>query len=158
MKFLGRMVLAAVVGMVVQVAPAGAESNDWWKDAMRESRGGGTAGNRAATANDGSRPQNRSAARPGGESGVASYYWQPQRLASGGRYNPNALTAAHKTLPLGTRVRVTRVDNGNSVDVTINDRGPYVAGRVIDLSRRAAQDIGMTGRGLARVRVAVLSR
>jgi rare lipoprotein A (peptidoglycan hydrolase) len=119
---------------------------------------------------DGSRPQRKSAAKrdaspsfsreslSGGESGIASYYWQPQRLAGGGWFNPDAYTAAHKTLPLGTRVRVTRTDNGNSVEVLINDRGPYVAGRVIDLSRRAAQSIGMTGQGLTRVRVNVLGR
>ena len=94
----------------------------------------------------------------GGQTGVASFYHEPQALASGGRFNPNALTAAHRTLPFGTRVRVTRVDNGNSVDVVINDRGPYAGGRIIDLSRRAAQEISMTGAGLARVRVAVLGR
>ena len=68
------------------------------------------------------------------------------------------MTAAHKTLPFGTRVRVTHLGNGNSVDVVINDRGPYIAGRIIDLSRRAAQDIGMTGSGIARVRVSILGR
>jgi rare lipoprotein A (peptidoglycan hydrolase) len=114
---------------------------------------------------DGSRPQRKTASKPapreslsGGETGVASYYWQPQALASGGRFNPDAMTAAHKTLPFGTRVRVTRLDNGNSVDVVINDRGPYISGRIIDLSRRAAQDIGMTGQGVARVRVNILGR
>jgi rare lipoprotein A (peptidoglycan hydrolase) len=114
---------------------------------------------------DGSRPQRKTASKAspkeslsGGESGVASYYWQPQALASGGRFNPDAMTAAHKTLPFGTRVRVTRMDNGNSVDVVINDRGPYISGRIIDLSRRAAQDIGMTGQGVARVRVNILGR
>jgi rare lipoprotein A (peptidoglycan hydrolase) len=116
---------------------------------------------------DGSRPQRRAASKPqpreslsggSGETGVASYYWQPQALASGGRFNPDALTAAHKTLPFGTRVRVTHLGNGNSVDVVINDRGPYVAGRIIDLSRRAAQNIGMTGSGVARVRVSILGR
>jgi rare lipoprotein A len=118
-------------------------------------------------ADDGSRPQRKAAASPqpreslsgsGGEVGVASYYWQPQPLASGGRFNPEAMTAAHKTLPFGTRVRVTRLDNGNSVDVTINDRGPYISGRIIDLSRRAARDIGMTGQGVSRVRVNVIGR
>lgn len=94
----------------------------------------------------------------GGESGIASFYWQPQRVASGGWFNPNAMTAAHKSLPFGTRVRVTRADNGNSVDVTINDRGPYVAGRIIDLSKAAAGSLGITGQGLARVRVSVLGR
>jgi rare lipoprotein A len=91
-------------------------------------------------------------------SGVASYYWQPQPVASGGRFNPNALTAAHKTLPFGTKVRVTHMGNGRSVTVTINDRGPYIRGRIIDLSRRAAGVIGMTGSGVARVSVAVVGR
>lgn len=91
-------------------------------------------------------------------SGKASYYWQPQALASGGRFNPNAMTAAHKTLPFGTKVRVTNRNNGKSVVVTINDRGPYVAGRVIDLSRAAAQAISMTGAGVASVSVTVLGK
>ena len=94
----------------------------------------------------------------GGYSGKASYYWQPQRVASGGWFNPNAMTAAHKTLPFGTKVRVTNHNNGKSVVVTINDRGPYVAGRVIDLSRAAAQAISMTGSGVAPVNVAVLGK
>lgn len=96
--------------------------------------------------------------RPAGASGVASYYWQPQALASGGRFNPNAMTAAHKTLPFGTRVRVTHLGNGRSVEVKINDRGPYIAGRIIDLSRAAAGVIGMTAQGIARVAVEVLGK
>ena len=91
-------------------------------------------------------------------SGKASYYWEPQALASGGRFNPNALTAAHKTLPFGTRVRVTNQNNGQSVDVVINDRGPYVGGRIIDLSKAAAQSINMQGAGVAPVTVRVLGR
>ncbi len=94
----------------------------------------------------------------GGSTGIASYYWQPQRVASGGWFNPNALTAAHKTLPFGTRVRVTNISNGRSVEVTINDRGPYVAGRVIDLSKAAAGVIGMQGAGLANVRMEVVGK
>lgn len=90
--------------------------------------------------------------------GLASYYWQPQRVASGGMFNPNALTAAHKTLPFGTKVRVTNRHNGKSVVVTINDRGPYVRGRVIDLSSRAAGVIGMKGSGVVPVSIAVLGR
>ena len=93
-----------------------------------------------------------------GQTGMASYYWQPQRLASGGQFDPNAMTAAHKTLPFGTRVRVKHLDNGRSVDVLINDRGPYIAGRVIDLSRAAASKIGMTGQGVARISMTVLGR
>ena len=91
-------------------------------------------------------------------SGVASYYWQPQRLATGGWFNPDGLTAAHRTLPFGTRVRVTHAGSGRSVNVVINDRGPYIAGRIIDLSRGAAKIIGMTGQGIARVKVQVLGR
>ncbi len=94
----------------------------------------------------------------GGSTGIASYYWQPQRVASGGWFNPNAMTAAHKTLPFGTRVRVTNVSNGRTVDVTINDRGPYIAGRIIDLSRAAASAISMTGQGIARVKMTVIGR
>lgn len=93
-----------------------------------------------------------------GVRGMASYYWQPQALASGGRFNPNGLTAAHKTLPFGTRVRVTHLGNGRSVEVKINDRGPYVAGRIIDLSKAAASVIGMTAQGVARVAVEILGK
>ncbi|NJO35682.1 MAG: septal ring lytic transglycosylase RlpA family protein [Rhodospirillales bacterium] len=98
------------------------------------------------------------AAYAGGSHGVASYYWQPQRVASGGWFNPSAMTAAHKTLPFGTKVRVTNVRNGRSAVVTINDRGPFVRGRVIDLSRAAASSVGMIGSGLARVTLEVLGR
>jgi rare lipoprotein A len=91
-----------------------------------------------------------------GQTGVASYYSKPQRLASGGHFNPGAMTAAHKTLPFGTRVRVTHTGNGRSVDVRINDRGPFIAGRIIDLSKAAAQVLGM--RGTARVKTTVLGR
>ncbi len=92
------------------------------------------------------------------QTGVASYYWQPQKVASGGWFNPNAMTAAHKTLPFGTKVRVTNKNNGKSVVVTINDRGPYIAGRVIDLSKAAAGVVGMQGSGIAPVTVAVLGK
>lgn len=102
--------------------------------------------------------QRKANTRKGDQVGMASYYWQPQALASGGRFNPNALTAAHKTLPFGTRVRIKHLGNGRSVDVHINDRGPYVGGRIIDLSKAAAAQIGMTGQGIARVSMTVLGR
>ena len=92
-------------------------------------------------------------------SGSASWYggkFHGRKTASGERYNQNALTAAHKTLPFGTKVRVTNESNGKSVIVRINDRGPYVGKRVIDLSRAAANAVGMVQRGVARVRVEVL--
>jgi rare lipoprotein A len=91
-------------------------------------------------------------------SGMASYYWQGQRVASGGRFNPNAMTAAHRTLPFGTKVRVTNKRNGKSVVVTINDRGPFIRGRIIDLSKGAAGVIGMHKSGVAPVSVEVLGR
>ncbi|NJK28836.1 MAG: septal ring lytic transglycosylase RlpA family protein [Acaryochloris sp. SU_5_25] len=92
-------------------------------------------------------------------SGEASWYgpgFHGNYTASGEVYNQNALTAAHKTLPFGTRVRVTNLYNGQSVVVRINDRGPFTAGRVIDLSQGAAQVIGVTSSGVAPVRVDIL--
>ncbi len=94
------------------------------------------------------------------EEGLASWYggkFQGRRTASGEIFDTNRFTAAHRTLAFGTLVRVTNLDNGRSTTVRINDRGPFVAGRIIDLSRAAAQAIGMTGAGVARVRVEVVS-
>src|SRR4051794_12244709 len=88
--------------------------------------------------------------------GVASYYWQGKRVASGARYNPNGLTAAHRTLPFGTRIRVSDPKTQRSVIVTINDRGPFVRGRVLDLSLGAARALGLESRGLGRVHAEVL--
>ena len=93
--------------------------------------------------------------------GIASYYggkFHGRKTANGERFDMHALTAAHKTLPLGTKVRVTHVKTGKSVVVRINDRGPYIKGRVIDLSRRAARELGMIRSGVAKVRVEILSR
>jgi rare lipoprotein A len=90
--------------------------------------------------------------------GLASYYQGRQRVASGGYFNSSAMTAAHRTLPFGTRVRVTHQGSGRSVDVRINDRGPFIAGRIIDLSKAAAHVIGMTGSGIARVSLTILGR
>jgi rare lipoprotein A len=90
--------------------------------------------------------------------GVASYYWQGQRTATGAWFNPNGMTAAHRTLPFGTKVRVTHLGSGRSVVVSINDRGPYIVGRIIDLSKGAAGVLGMHKQGVARVRVTVLGR
>jgi rare lipoprotein A len=93
-----------------------------------------------------------------GQVGTASYYQHGQMVASGARFNPSALTAAHRSLPFGTRVRVTHLGSGRSVEVRINDRGPFIAGRIIDLSKAAAQLIGMTASGVARVSMTVLGR
>jgi peptidoglycan lytic transglycosylase len=91
--------------------------------------------------------------------GIASWYgaWhQGKRTASGARFNRKALTAAHKTLPLGTKVLVTNLENQRSIVLTINDRGPYMPGRVIDVTERAAKSLGFHEDGLARVRIRVL--
>lgn len=88
--------------------------------------------------------------------GKASYYGarhHGKRTASGERFNQNSLTAAHRTLPFGTRVRVTNLRNDSSVVVRINDRGPYGRGRIIDVSRKAAEALGMLRSGVVPVRV-----
>jgi rare lipoprotein A len=93
--------------------------------------------------------------------GIASWYGYDgsgTATASGERYNPEGLTAAHRSLPLGTKVRVTNTKNGRSVVVRINDRGPYIGGRIIDLSAGAARILGMIGSGLAPVHIEVLGR
>jgi rare lipoprotein A len=93
--------------------------------------------------------------------GLASYYadkYQGRKTASGETFDTARLTAAHRTLPFGTSVRVTNVANGKSVVVRVNDRGPFVRGRVIDLSRAAADKLGMVRAGLADVKVEVIDR
>ena len=94
------------------------------------------------------------------ETGNASYYGSQHhgnQTASGERFNQNGLTAAHRQLPFGTRVKVTNLDNDKSVIVRINDRGPHARGRLIDLSRAAAEQIGMLRSGAAPVRVQSLN-
>jgi len=91
------------------------------------------------------------------QSGMASFYWKPQAVACGGRFNPEAMTAASKHLKCGTKVRVINKRNGKSVVVTINDRGPYVKGRIIDLSKAAARKIAMINSGVVPVSVKVIS-
>ncbi|WP_308164184.1 septal ring lytic transglycosylase RlpA family protein [Nonomuraea sediminis] len=88
----------------------------------------------------------------------ASFYNEGQMTASGERFNPSAMTAAHKTLPLGSKVRVINPSSGKSVIVRINDRGPYVGGRCLDLSEAAFDAIGNTGSGVMTVKYQVLAR
>jgi rare lipoprotein A len=93
------------------------------------------------------------------QTGIASWYgpgFHGKATASGAIYDQNDFTAAHQTLPLGARVRVTNLENGSATEVTINDRGPFAKGRIIDLSYSAAQQINMVGPGTALVRVDVL--
>ncbi|MGB0563463.1 MAG: septal ring lytic transglycosylase RlpA family protein [Spirulinaceae cyanobacterium] len=113
------------------------------------------------------RPRYRAAINPrattsfAGQRGQASWYgpgFHGRRTANGERFNQNAMTAAHRTLPFGTQVRVTNLNNGRSAIVRINDRGPFIGGRVIDLSRGAASAIGMLGSGVAPVQVEVVGQ
>jgi rare lipoprotein A len=104
-----------------------------------------------------------SSAKPDGKAdfrqvGTASWYgpgFHGKKTASGERFDQNKLTAAHRSLPLDTVVKVTNLDNGKAVKVSINDRGPYAGKRVIDLSRAAARELDMTDDGTARVRIEV---
>jgi len=102
-------------------------------------------------------PINKHAAETEGASyGLASFYTHESQTASGEKFDAQELTAAHRTLPFGTRVRVTNVSTGQSVTVRVNDRGPFVPGRVIDVSSSAAETLGMTGQGIAKVKLDVL--
>jgi rare lipoprotein A len=97
----------------------------------------------------------------GGQTGEASWYGEPHHgrtTASGEIYDMNQLTAAHRTLPLGTRVLVTNLKNGRSVEVRINDRGPSVDGRIIDLSFAAAKELGAVPSGTIPVRIRVIAQ
>ncbi len=90
------------------------------------------------------------------QEGTASWYgpgFQGRRTASGVRFNKNDLTCAHRTLPFGSQIKVTNLINGNEVVVTVNDRGPFVGGRVVDLSYRAARDLDFISTGTTLVRL-----
>jgi rare lipoprotein A len=92
----------------------------------------------------------------GTETGMASYYsesYNGKKTDNGEIYNSSELTAAHKKLPFGTKVKVTNLSNGKTVKVRVNDRGPFVAGRIIDLTRRAAKKIDMLNAGVVKVKI-----
>jgi len=94
------------------------------------------------------------------ETGVASWYGEPfhgRPTSSGEIYDMNDLTCAHPSLPFGTRLRVQNLDNGRTATVRINDRGPFAKERIVDVSKRAAEELGMIGPGTARVRITVLA-
>ena len=88
--------------------------------------------------------------------GVASFYTEGTKTANGEKFNTLDMTAAHPTLPFGTKLRVTNVASGRSVTVRVNDRGPYVQGRVVDVSYSAADALGMVGKGVAKVKLDVV--
>ena len=90
------------------------------------------------------------------EEGLASWYgpgFHGRKTASGERFNQDALTCAHKTLPFGTKLKVTNLDNGQELVVTVNDRGPFVHSRIVDLSREGAKKLGFIGQGTTHVRI-----
>ncbi len=95
------------------------------------------------------------------EKGIASYYadkFKGRKTASGETFRQSKMTAAHKTLPFGTKVRVKNLKNGRTVKVRINDRGPFVKGRIIDLSKRAARKLGMVNDGIIDVEIKYRSK
>ena len=95
------------------------------------------------------------AAMTDGSVGIASFYKHGSKTANGEQFNPNDLTAAHRTLPFGTRLRVTHVATGQTVTVRVNDRGPFIPGRVVDVSHSAAEALGMIDRGITKVKLEV---
>jgi rare lipoprotein A len=128
---------------------------DRWKNTRATGLGvlvllaAGCGGERRAAALDPARPAYV-------EKGVASWYGKAfagRRTASGEVFDPAALTAAHPTLPFGSRVRVTNLANGRTLMVRVNDRGPFVGGRILDCSEAAARQLGFRGRGVAQVSV-----
>lgn len=102
----------------------------------------------------------KSKPKPAGQMGQASWYdYRDQRKTSNGQKpNDKALTAAHRTFPFGSKLRVTNTRNGKSVVVVVNDRGPFYGGRIIDVNRRAAQKLGMIEAGVAQVRIERVSQ
>jgi rare lipoprotein A len=101
-------------------------------------------------------PHRNAADTPTASQGLASFYSEGGRTANGEKFDAHELTAAHPTLPFGTRLRVTDVATGRSVTVRVNDRGPYVPGRVVDVSYSAADALGMVGKGVAKVKLDVV--
>lgn len=101
-------------------------------------------------------PQRRAGKATAASQGLASFYTEGTETASGEKFDTHELTAAHPTLPFGTHLRVTNVATGRSVTVRVNDRGPYVAGRVVDVSYSAAEALGMVGQGVAKVKLDVV--
>ncbi len=141
-------------------AQASSDQASWsqasWSQAAPQRRASVAHHRRVAAA---SRRQAALAAKPAaatdGSVGIASFYKYEAKTASGEQFNPRELTAAHRTLPFGTRLRVTNVATGQSVTVRVNDRGPFVPGRVVDVSRSAAEVLGMVDRGITKVKLEV---
>lgn len=168
---IGMIAIAAVPAwLAVQINPAAAQSfDDRWSiipkahaEPAPEAPNGSNQGLQqqpAVREEQPSRPANPNASRAFNRafSGIASYYsYSKGKTASGSSFNRDAMTAAHRSLPFGTRVRVVALTNKKSVVVRITDRGPWIRGRVLDLSLAAARSLGITERGVAHVRAEVL--
>lgn len=148
------MIRSAMLGVLLALSGAAC--------AMELSSGGDETGIASIAATD-PLTETASAELPGVlnrvEEGFASFYgksFQGRRTASGLPFDPGAATAAHRSLPFGTSVRITNLDNGRSVTATINDRGPYVGGRIVDVSQALARQLGFVRAGMARVQVEIL--
>ena len=136
--------------------PEKPESDAGEKANSSSDKSGSSKSGSSKSASSKSEPKANTKASGSGGTCKASYYWQDQMTATGERFNTNDLTAAHKSLPFNSRVKVTNKANGKSVTVRINDRGPYVAGRCLDLSTAAMKAVGGTGAGVITVSYQVL--
>jgi rare lipoprotein A len=146
---LGALALTAAALASCAQAPVRASRSDWSAPARQTSLLRIKHKHPTEVATTGSLPH-------GASVGVASFYTEGERTANGERLNPNALTAAHPTLPFGTRLRITSVASGRSVVVRVNDRGPFLKGRAVDVSYSAAKQLGLTERGVAKVKMEVV--
>ena len=141
-------------GSVLPGAPAGVKAQAAEAATLDDSAGFGK--NKRAQGKSAQQANSRESSKKKVIRGQASWYgpgFHGKKTASGEIFDQGRLTAAHKTLPLGTKAKVTNLENGNSVEVEINDRGPYVGERVIDLSRAAANALGFVESGLTLVRI-----
>ena len=165
MQMLGVCVIVATLGACTQstglthTESLAAAPQPQAQSAPTHRSASGATGRRVAAASKKHTPFARQAGETGirlASNGLASFYSHASQTASGEKFDAHELTAAHRSLPFGTRVRVTNVTTGQSVTVRINDRGPFVPGRVVDVSHAAAETLGMTGQGVAKVKLDVL--
>ncbi|OLO03680.1 MULTISPECIES: septal ring lytic transglycosylase RlpA family protein [Salinicola] len=138
-------------------AQSGAKSGKKDSAARRKASGANADIDKALTS-EGAQAQTSAQKKRLGEATYYAAYFEGRPTASGEPYDSRAMTAAHKTLPFGTKVKVTALDTGESAVVRINDRGPFVDGRIIDLSRKAAEQLGMVHDGAAEVQLQVLGQ
>ncbi len=161
------VVTASAADMYTQQAQTNAPAQQWNSSYAAQQQQATTAGKKSFVSRVFSRSNQQSdgtaTASTGNvfQRGVASWYgrdWHGKKTANGERYNMDSMTAAHKSLPFGTMVKVKNETNGRECVVRINNRGPFSKGRVIDLSRAAAGQLGMAGRGICRVSMEVLGK